>query len=60
MPVAPKPYKFVCPKCRCQKIVKPKSDVLSIEDFDSICPKCQTRMDRKELNRFDMIISVFK
>jgi transcription elongation factor Elf1 len=47
MPIQPKPYKLVCPKCGYTKIVAPKSDAsLMIEDLSS-CPKCEVRMEIK-------------
>ena len=47
MPVQPKPYKLVCPKCGYTKIVTPKSDASTmIEDLSS-CPKCEVRMEIK-------------
>ena len=59
MPIAPKPYKVVCPKCGFSKIVKFKSDVMSMEDignFLSVCPKCGTTLERKKLNTFEMFL----
>lgn len=58
--IQPKPFKCVCPKCGYSQVVKPKSDVLSPLDTMNICPKCQTKMEHKELNAFDLIISIFK
>jgi transcription elongation factor Elf1 len=47
MPVQPKLYKLVCPKCGYTKTVLPKSDAsLMIEDLSS-CPKCEVRMEIK-------------
>ena len=47
LPVQPKPYKLVCPKCGFTKIVTPKSDASTmIEDLSS-CPKCEVRMEIK-------------
>jgi len=38
---------------------QPKSDVLNpIEEFP-FCPKCDAKMDRKELSAFDNIKSIF-
>lgn len=58
--IQPRPFKFVCPQCGYSKVVKPKSDALSPLDMMNICPKCQTKMEHKELNAFDLIISIFK
>lgn len=55
-----KPFKFVCQKCGYLKIVAPKSDALSPTDFFDICPKCQTKMEQKELSIFDGIMRMFK
>lgn len=58
--IQPLPYKLTCPKCGYSKTVRPKSDVLNpIEEFP-FCPKCNTKMKRKELNIFDNIKSIFK
>jgi len=54
------PYKFVCPKCRYSKVVKPKSDALNPMDMIDTCPKCKAKMEKKELNTFDNITSIFK
>jgi DNA-directed RNA polymerase subunit RPC12/RpoP len=58
MPIAPKPYKLVCPNCGFSKIVKIKSDVLSPKDIMSMskkCPKCSSEMEKRELDIFDKI-----
>jgi Zn finger protein HypA/HybF involved in hydrogenase expression len=60
MPIAPKPFKFVCPKCSYSKTVKPKSDILNPMDFISTCPKCNSKMERKELNIIDDIADLLK
>lgn len=57
--IQPQPFKFVCPKCGYSKIVKPKSDVLDPRDMISTCPKCESKMEKKELNAFDNITSIF-
>ncbi len=58
--IQPKPFKFLCPKCSYTKIVKPKSDVLNPMDMMSICPKCDAKMERKELTSLDNLLSIFK
>ncbi len=58
--IQPKPFKWVCSKCGYSKVVKPKSDALNPVDMMSTCPKCKTKMERKELNVFDNITSIFK
>lgn len=58
--IQPQPFKFVCPKCGYSKTVKPKSDVLNPMDMMDICPKCKSKMEKKELNAFDNITSIFK
>ncbi len=58
--IQPKPFKFACPKCGYSKVVKPKSDVLNPLDMMGACPKCKTKMERKELNVFDNITSIFR
>jgi len=53
MPIAPKPYKLKCQKCGYSKIVKLKSDCLSVEDvikMSTTCPKCNSKMDRVEMS----------
>ncbi len=58
--IQPKTFKYICPKCKYEKIIKPKSDVLNPMDMMNICPKCKTSMERKELNAFDNIKSIFQ
>ena len=63
MPVQPKPYKLVCPKCGFTKIVAPKSDCLNPKDLmamSSICSKCGEQMERKDKNILDNVFSMFK
>lgn len=63
MPVQPKPYKLVCPKCGHSKVVSPKSDCLNPKDLmamSSICSKCGEQMERKELDKLDTLFSIFK
>ena len=55
--IKPRPFKFVCPKCGYSKTVSPKSDVLSPSDFNDACPKCKTKMDKKELSAMDKLIN---
>ncbi len=57
--IAPKPFKYICKKCKYEKIVKPKSDVFPSVDMINICPKCKGSMQRKELSPLDNIKSVF-
>ena len=59
--VAPKPFKYVCPKCGYTRVVKIESDNLSVKDYlmmNSTCPKCQTEMEKKELNFFDKFFGI--
>ena len=58
--IQPQPFKYLCPKCGYSKTVKPKSDVLDSIDFISTCPKCNTQMERKELNILDDIANILK
>ena len=63
MPVQPKPYKLVCPKCGFTKIVTPKSDVVDFNDLQAmnpICTKCKEQMKKKKLNSLDSLFSIFK
>jgi Zn finger protein HypA/HybF involved in hydrogenase expression len=53
--IQPKPFKYKCPKCGYSKIVKPKSDVINPIEWNNICPKCQTPMERKKLNIIEKI-----
>ena len=55
--IKPRPFKFVCPKCKYGKTVSPESDVLSPLDFNDACPKCKTKMDKKELSAMDKLIN---
>lgn len=58
--IQPKPFKFKCYNCGYSKIIKPKSDVVNPIEMLNICPKCETKMKKKDLNAFDNIISIFK
>lgn len=58
--IQPQPFKYLCPKCGYSKTVKPKSDVLNPLDFISTCPKCNSKMERKELNIIDDITDLLK
>ena len=53
----PEPFKYICKNCSYSKVVKPKSDVLNFSDIISTCPKCNTEMERKELNFLDKFFS---
>lgn len=54
--IQPKSFKYKCTKCGYSKIVKPKSDALNPLDFISTCSKCNSQMERKELNFFENIL----
>ena len=54
MPIAPKPYKYKCPKCNYSEIVKPKSDVIFFKS-DS-CPKCNSKMEIVELSMLEKVL----
>jgi len=58
--IQPKPFKYVCQKCGYSKVVKPKSDVLNPIEMMSICPKCEAKMEQKELTLLDNLLSMFK
>jgi hypothetical protein len=63
MPIKPNSYKLVCPKCGFSKVVALKSDCLSPKDLmnmSPICSKCQSQMDKKDLNKLDTFFSIFK
>ena len=52
MAIKPNPYKLVCPKSGFSKVVAPKSDCLTGEDFlamNPICKKCGNKMERDNL-----------
>ena len=51
--VAPNPFKYKCPNCNYEKIIKPKSDVI---DYHPFCPKCNTIMEEKKLDFFDKVL----
>ena len=55
--IAPRPFKYKCPKCGYSKIIKPKSDVFPAKGMSSICPKCKAQMDRIELNVLEEAIA---
>jgi Zn finger protein HypA/HybF involved in hydrogenase expression len=58
--IPPKAFKYFCTKCGYTKIVKPKSDVLTPIEISDICPKCKSKMKKRELNLFEEIITFFK
>ena len=63
MSIKPNPYKLVCLKCGFSKIVAPKSDALSPKDLvamSPVCKKCGEEMERKDLNKLDILFSIFK
>jgi endogenous inhibitor of DNA gyrase (YacG/DUF329 family) len=63
MPVAPKPFTYVCPKCGYKVVHKPKSDNLQPADIGRLCPKCATPMEKKPLNEagvFNTIMGLFR
>jgi len=53
MPISPEPFKYVCPKCGYSKIVRFKSDIINPLDLNSICPRCNSKMVKKELNMIE-------
>jgi len=48
MPIPPKPFLLICPNCGYTKTITPKSDVINLADFLSLCPKCGKRLERRE------------
>ena len=40
MPIPPKPYKLICPKCYWSRVCAPKSDALTPYDMPRECPEC--------------------
>ena len=58
--IQPQAFKFVCPKCNFSKVVQPRSDVITPLEMASICPKCDVLMEKKKLDSFDSIRSIFK
>jgi ribosomal protein S27AE len=59
MPIAPKPFKWVCPKCGYSKTITPKSDTLNPIDMINTCPKCSEKMVRKEVGALDILKGLF-
>jgi Zn finger protein HypA/HybF involved in hydrogenase expression len=55
--IAPPPYKLKCPKCGYSEVVKPKSDVLNPTDILRVCPKCNTKMEKVEMNILEEVIA---
>lgn len=60
MPVQPKPFSLICPKCGFSKVVQPKSDVVEPLEMVSLCSKCDFLMEKKKLDFFDSVKSIFK
>lgn len=57
--IAPKPFKWVCPKCGYSKIVTPTSDVISAIELMSHCPKCDTQMEKRGFDFLDSVKRIF-
>jgi rubredoxin len=57
--IAPKPFKWVCPKCGYSKTVTPTSDARDPRDFMNRCPKCGAEMEKKSLDFLDSIKKLF-
>jgi hypothetical protein len=58
MPIAPKQYKLICPKCNYSKIVTIASDVLKPQDLlnmSTTCPNCLNELQKNDLNFFDKL-----
>ncbi len=55
--IAPRPFKYKCPKCGYSKIIKPKSDVINPVGMSSVCPKCKIQMGSVELNILEEAIT---
>jgi rubredoxin len=49
------PFKWVCPKCGYSKTVTPKSDVINSLDLINTCPKCGSKMEKKDVGVFDIL-----
>jgi len=54
----PKPFKMICPKCGYSKKVSPHSDAIGIEGIQQ-CPKCQTYMERREIQESSFFSKLF-
>ena len=62
MPIAPKPFTYVCKKCGYIKYVNIKSDALTpidIVNLSPICPKCSSKMDKKTPTILDLVKNIF-
>lgn len=53
MIVEQKLFKFVCKKCKHSVVFPLKDDILDKEDFEILCPKCDTKMDKTEASFID-------
>lgn len=54
--VAPKPFKWVCPKCGYSKVVTQKSDALDPSAFMNRCPKCTSEMEKnRDIGVLDLL-----
>ncbi len=54
----PEPFNMICPKCGYSKKVTPRSDAIGIEMIQQ-CPKCQTYMERKEIQESSFFGKLF-
>jgi DNA-directed RNA polymerase subunit M/transcription elongation factor TFIIS len=57
--IKPKPFKLICPKCGYSKKVSPSSDAIGIEMLQ-VCPKCNTHMERKEIQESAFLSKLFE
>ena len=57
MPILPKPFKLICPKCKYTKIIRPQSDSLNIMDAVDLCPKCAVPMKQSKISNADNILA---
>ena len=52
MPIKPPAVRIYCKRCKWQQDVIPLSDVVPSEYGREICPRCSSKLHRKELNEF--------
>lgn len=58
--ITPKPFRYIWSKCPFEKVLSPKNDVINPLDYNSTCLKCESEMERKELNAFDIAFGLLK
>lgn len=49
-------FKFVCKKCKHSVVLALNVDILDKKEFEILCPRCDTKMDKTEASFIDKYI----